>query len=73
MGGRGQPFIKMKKTYQTPSLLIAEHIPACIFAVSDVNSNIGIGGGGGADGSVVQRARQYDAWAQTQWATPTEE
>ena len=63
----------MKKTYQTPSLLIAEHIPACIFAVSDVNSNIGIGGGGGAGGSVIQRARRYDDWAQTQWATPTEE
>ena len=73
MGGRGQPFIKMKKTYQTPFFLIAEHIPARIFAVSDVNSNIGIGGGGGAGGSVTQRARQYDAWAQTQWSAPAEE
>ena len=51
-----------KKTYISPEIFTTVCIPANIMAVSNVNSNTGISGGGGAGSGVPQRTRRAEEW-----------
>ncbi|QFQ12587.1 hypothetical protein C7Y71_005920 [Pseudoprevotella muciniphila] len=51
-----------KKTYISPEIFTTVCIPANIMAVSNVNSNTGISGGGGAGSGVPQRSRGTGDW-----------
>ena len=52
-----------KKIYISPEIFTTVCIPANIMAVSNVNSNTGISGGGGAGSGVPQRSRGLELWS----------